>query len=44
MKDLDIRMMQFFDHYLKGAPMPSWMKTGIPAVDKGIKNGYELTE
>lgn len=44
MKDLDIRMMQFFDHFLKGAPMPSWMKNGIPAVDKGLKNGYELTE
>jgi dipeptidyl aminopeptidase/acylaminoacyl peptidase len=44
MKDLDIRMMQFFDHFLKGAPMPSWMKNGLPAVDKGLKNGYELTE
>jgi len=23
--DLSIRMMQFFDHYLKGAPAPEWM-------------------
>lgn len=38
-KDLSIRMQQFFDHYLKGAPMPSWMK-GLPAVEKGITSGY----
>ena len=43
MKDLDIRMMQFFDHFLKGAPMPLWMKAGLPAVDKGLRNAYELT-
>jgi dipeptidyl aminopeptidase/acylaminoacyl peptidase len=41
-KDLSIRKMQFFDHYLKGAPMPSWMKYGIPQVDKGRKDGYNL--
>jgi dipeptidyl aminopeptidase/acylaminoacyl peptidase len=34
-KDLSVRMMQFFDHYLKDAPMPVWMKTGIPAIEKG---------
>lgn len=39
--DLSIRMMQFFNHYLKGQPMPIWMKEGLPAVDKGIKTGYE---
>jgi hypothetical protein len=33
-------MMQFFDHYLKGAPMPLWMKTGISAVEKGTTKGY----
>jgi dipeptidyl aminopeptidase/acylaminoacyl peptidase len=42
-KDLNIRMMQFFDHYLKDAPMPVWMRDGIPAIDKGRKNGYEMT-
>ena len=41
-RDLSIRMRQFFDHYLLGAPMPSWMKNGLPAIDKGIENGYEL--
>ena len=44
MKDLDIRMMQFFDHYLKSKPMPIWMKNGLPAVDKGLRNGYELSD
>ena len=38
--DLSIRMKQFFDHYLKGEPMPEWMKDGIPAVKKGLINGY----
>jgi len=41
-KDLSIRMQQFFDHYLKGAPAPVWMEYGIPAVEKGKKMGYEL--
>jgi len=41
MKDLDIRMMQFFDHYLKDAPAPEWMTKGIPAIDKGKKTGFE---
>ena len=43
-KDLSIRLSQFFDHYLKGAPMPKWMKQGRPATEKGIDLGYELTE
>ncbi|MBC3786708.1 S9 family peptidase [Spirosoma utsteinense] len=33
-KDLSIRMYQFFDHYLKDAPMPVWMKDGRSAVEK----------
>ena len=40
--DFNIRMAQFFDHYLKGAPKPQWMERGVPAVEKGIKQGYEL--
>jgi len=43
-KDLSIRLEQFFNHYLKGAPMPVWMKKGVPATLKGIDWGYELTE
>lgn len=40
--DLSIRMSQFFDHFLKDAPAPVWMKEGIPAVKKGKINGYEI--
>lgn len=40
--DLDIRMYQFFDHYLKAAPQPVWMKEGVRAIDKGKINGYEF--
>lgn len=39
-KDFNIRMSQFFDYYLKGAPMPAWMEKGIPAVERGINRGY----
>ncbi len=39
-KDITIRLQQFFDHYLKGDPMPKWMKEGIPAVRKGQELGY----
>ena len=34
-KDIQIREQQFFDHYLKGAPMPIWMSKGVPAIMKG---------
>lgn len=40
-KDLTIRMQQFFDHYLKGAPEPAWMKYGVPATRKGQYFGLE---
>lgn len=40
--DFTIRMKQFFDHYLKGAPAPEWMLDGIPAVDKGKNMGLNF--
>ena len=40
--DFQIRLAQFFAHYLKGEPMPKWMKEGIPATEKGIEMGYDL--
>jgi len=43
-RDLSIRMKQFFNYYLLDADIPTWMKNGLPAVDKGIDNGYELTK
>lgn len=42
-KDLSIRLSQFFDHYLKGAPAPLWMTEGLPAVEKGKTLKYELS-
>jgi dipeptidyl aminopeptidase/acylaminoacyl peptidase len=29
-RDYTVRMMEFFDHYLKDAPAPDWMKDGVP--------------
>jgi dipeptidyl aminopeptidase/acylaminoacyl peptidase len=43
-KDLSIRMMQFFNHYLKDAPAPDWLINGLPATDKGRRMGYELID
>jgi dipeptidyl aminopeptidase/acylaminoacyl peptidase len=40
-RDFNVRMSQFFDHYLKGAPQPIWMGKGVPAIEKGINKGYE---
>ena len=40
-KDLTIRLQQFFDHYLKGAPEPAWMKDGVPTMKKEYYFGYE---
>lgn len=39
-KDITKRLQQFFDHYLKGDPMPEWMIKGIPIVRKGQEFGY----
>ena len=41
-KDLSIRMLQFFDHYLMGQPAPVWMTRGLPAIEKGKTRAYEL--
>ena len=38
--DFNIRLAQFFDHYLKGEKAPEWMVKGVPAIEKGINNGY----
>jgi len=41
-KDWAIRMQQFFDHFLKGAPAPVWLEEGVPATLKGKTLGLEL--
>jgi dipeptidyl aminopeptidase/acylaminoacyl peptidase len=33
-KDYTIRMQQYFDHYLKGAPAPDWMTKGVPYLER----------
>ena len=43
-KDLSIRLSQFFDHYLKGAPAAKWIREGVPATLKGIDWGTEVEE
>ncbi|RAJ83550.1 dipeptidyl aminopeptidase/acylaminoacyl peptidase [Chitinophaga dinghuensis] len=43
-KDISRREQQFFDHFLKGAPAPEWMESGVPATEKGINWGFELTK
>jgi dipeptidyl aminopeptidase/acylaminoacyl peptidase len=43
-KDISIREAQFFDHFLKGAPMPVWLDKGVPAVDKGKDWGFGFGE
>ncbi len=38
--DFNIRMEQFFNHYLMDGPMPLWMKEGNTPLEKGILDKY----
>ncbi len=38
--DFQIRMKQFFDHYLNNQPMPRWMNEPIEALELEINLGY----
>lgn len=40
-EDWQIRLEQFFDHYLKDEPAPRWLSSGIPALEKGATLGRE---
>ncbi len=40
--DFQTRMQQYFDHYLMDKPQPNWMKHGVSAMEKGIKQGLEI--
>ena len=31
-KDLLVRMREYFDYYLKGAPEPAWLRNGVPYI------------
>lgn len=35
-KDWSARMLGFYNYYLKGEPMPRWMKEGISVSEKGV--------
>jgi dipeptidyl aminopeptidase/acylaminoacyl peptidase len=41
-EDFDLRMHQFFDHYLKGIPPPKWMTQSIPYAERQKDSGLEL--
>jgi dipeptidyl aminopeptidase/acylaminoacyl peptidase len=41
-EDLSVRMMQFFDHYLKDKPAPLWMLDGVSAKDRSWDAGLKL--
>ncbi len=34
--DFQIRMKQFFDHYLRGEAIPDWMEPGLSAIELGV--------
>lgn len=34
-KDFQVRMKQWFDHWLKGDAAPDWMAKGVPHLEKG---------
>ncbi|MES3631199.1 MAG: prolyl oligopeptidase family serine peptidase [Longimonas sp.] len=40
--DWQMRMQQFFDHYLMDGDAPAWLEEGIPATEKGRTLGYEV--
>jgi dipeptidyl aminopeptidase/acylaminoacyl peptidase len=40
-KDWNVRMQQYFDHFLTGAPAPVWLVAGVPAIQKGKTLGLE---
>ena len=43
-KDYTIRLQQYFDHYLKGAPAPEWMEKGVPYLERERTALSELSE
>jgi hypothetical protein len=33
---------EFFDHFLKGAPRPDWMESGVPCLERGRRDIHSL--
>jgi dipeptidyl aminopeptidase/acylaminoacyl peptidase len=42
--DFQIRMMEFFNHYLKGTPQAKWMVQGVPFLDKDYADPRALED
>ena len=42
--DFQIRMMQYFDHYLKGTQKAKWMVEGVPFLEKEYANPREMMD
>lgn len=42
--DFNKRLEQFFDHFLMDQPMPEWMKSGVPAVEKETNSGFAIPD
>jgi len=40
-RDWQIRLQQYFDHFLKDQPAPRWLRSGVPALEKGATLGHE---
>jgi dipeptidyl aminopeptidase/acylaminoacyl peptidase len=38
-RDLTVRYFEFFDHYLRGAPAPTWLADGVPYLRKASARG-----
>lgn len=43
-RDWTLRMMQFFDYYLKDTDIPRWMKEGININERGYQQKYDLVK
>jgi dipeptidyl aminopeptidase/acylaminoacyl peptidase len=42
--DFQIRMMQYFNHYLKGEQKAKWMAEGVPFLEKEYANPREMVD
>ncbi|MHC4514700.1 MAG: alpha/beta hydrolase family protein, partial [Planctomycetota bacterium] len=42
--DWAMRMQQYFDHHLKGAPAPKWMRDGVPYIERERGDGGQREE
>jgi hypothetical protein len=42
--DFQIRMMQFFEHYLKGTQPAKWMVEGVPYLERDYANPREMMD